>query len=69
MKANLITKIKWYQMINIKNCNKNHLCKCAEELRKSILALPIDKNDEKRLNFIINQRKYKYNKCFDDSDL
>ena len=69
MRTTAFTKIKWYQMMNIKNCNKNSICNCADELRKAILAIPIDKYDEKRLNFIINDRKYKYNKCFNDDNL
>ena len=52
MKPNIITKIKWYQMMNIKDCTKNPICKCANELRKAIVAIPINKYDEKRIDFI-----------------
>ena len=69
MRATAFTKIKWYQMMNIKDCKKNKICDCANELRKAIIAIPIDKYDEKRLNFIINDRKFKYNRCFNDENL
>ena len=66
MKPNIITKIKWYQMINIKDCTKNPVCKCANELRKAILTIPINKYDEKRIDFITSDRQFKYNKCFNN---
>ena len=68
MKPTILTKIKWYQMMNIKDCNKNQICKCADQLRRAIIAIPIDKYDEKRLNFIIHDKKFKYNKCFNDDN-
>ena len=55
-------------MMNIKDCNKNQICKCADQLRRAIIAIPIDKYDEKRLNFIIHDKKFKYNKCFNDDN-
>lgn len=68
MRPTAFTKIKWYQMMNVKDCTKKQICNCANELRKAIIAIPIDKYDEKRLNYIINDRKFKYNNCFNDDN-
>ena len=45
MRANLLTKIKWYRMINVKDCKSN--CKCANNLRKTILRIPLNKYEDK----------------------
>ena len=59
-----LTKIRWLRMIEVKNCIKNHNCKCADDLRKIILKIPINKKDEFLIDLEIEKQETKYNKCF-----
>ena len=71
MIANSMTKMRWFQMISVKDCSKivnGSLCPCADKLRKVTLRIPINAYDEKECEKDILKYQIKYNKCFMKKD-
>ena len=40
------TTIRWLRMTHVKNCHKLNHCKCADDLRRILLKIPISEYDE-----------------------
>ena len=40
------TTIRWLRMTQVKNCHKLNHCKCADDLRRILLKLPISEYDD-----------------------
>jgi len=60
----VVTKIRWLKMTQIMNCSKNYNCKCADDLRKIMLKIPISKKDEFLIDLEIEKKEKKYTNCF-----
>ena len=69
MNPTVLTKIRWLRMIEVKNCIKNHNCKCADDYRKILLKIPINDKDESLIELQIQAKERIYNKCFDRNKL
>ena len=66
MIANSVTKLRWLQMINIRDCGKiigGDPCPCANKLRKVILRIPTTLHDKKSSEKDIFNCRVKYNTC------
>ena len=57
------TTLRWLQMTSVKNCHKLNKCKCADDLRRILLKIPINKPDEINIERDIKKRAEKYNSC------
>ena len=60
------TTLRWLQMTSVKNCHKLNKCKCADDLRRILVKIPISKYDEQIIERDIKLVEKKYNLCFDD---
>ena len=60
------TTLRWLRMTQIKNCPKLNKCKCADDLRRILVKIPISKYDEQVIERDIEKRTEKYNSCFGD---
>ena len=60
----ILTKIRWLRMIEVKNCIKNHNCKCADNYRKILLKIPINDKEESLIELEIEAKEKIYKKCF-----
>jgi len=63
MYATAATTIRWLRMTQVKNCYKLHNCKCADDLRKNLLKLPISDYDEIRIEKEIENKQKIYDEC------
>jgi hypothetical protein len=66
MIANSFTKMRWLQMIAVKNCGKviqGQPCPCANDLRKVLLKIPTSPDDLKSNEKKIFTYQVKYNLC------
>lgn len=68
MRATRSTIIQWMKMTQVKNCIKKNNCECADNYRKILLKIPIDRYDAKNTNFMIHTQKIKYEKCYNKND-
>jgi|TARA_B100002019_G_scaffold199617_1_gene172958 hypothetical protein len=50
-------------MTQVKNCYKLHNCKCADDLRKNLLKLPISEYDEIQIEKEIQNKQKIYHEC------
>jgi len=67
MIANTMSKMRWLHMISVKNCGKivdGRPCPCADQLRKTVLKLPINSEEQKTNENDILKHQTRYNKCF-----
>ena len=60
------TTLRWLQITSVKNCHKLNKCKCADDLRRILVKIPISKYDEQVIEKDIKKRAEKYNSCFGD---
>ena len=60
------TTLRWLQMTNIKNCHKLNKCKCADNLRRILVKIPISEYDEINIEREIKKTEKKYKSCFGD---
>ena len=63
------THIQWLKMINIKNCSKiinNNKCACADRLRKITLKIPINEEEEIKLERELYKQNKLYKMCFNN---
>ena len=60
------TTLRWLRMTQIKNCPKLNKCKCADDLRRILVKIPISEYDEQVIERDIKLVEKKYNLCFDD---
>ncbi len=63
MYATAATTIRWLRMTQVKNCYKLHNCKCADDLRKNLLKLPISDYDEIQIEKEIENKQKIYDEC------
>ena len=63
MYATAATTIRWLRMTQVKNCYKLHNCKCADDLRKNLLKLPISDDDEIQIEKDIKNKQKIYDEC------
>ena len=66
MIANSMTKLRWLQMIHIRDCGKiigGDPCPCANKLRKFILRIPATVYEKKASENDIFNYRVKYNAC------
>ena len=63
MYAPAATTIRWLRMTQVKNCYKLHNCKCADDLRKNLLKLPISDYDEIQIEKEIEYKQKIYDEC------
>ena len=63
MYATASTTIRWLRMTQVKNCYKLHNCKCADDLRKNLLKLPISDYDEIQIEKEIENKQKIYDEC------
>ena len=62
------TTIRWLRMTQVKNCHKLNHCKCADDLRRILLKIPISEYDEQVIERNINIVEKKYNLCFHEGE-
>ena len=62
------TTIRWLRMTQVKNCHKLNHCKCANDLRRILLKIPISEYDEQVIERDINLVEKKYNLCFHEGE-
>jgi len=62
------TTIRWLRMTQVKNCHKLNHCKCADDLRRILLKIPISEYDELVIERDINLVEKKYNLCFHEGE-
>ena len=62
------TTIRWLRMTQVKNCHKLNHCKCADDLRRILLKIPISEYDEQVIERDINLVEKKYNLCFHEGE-
>ena len=62
------TTLRWLQMTSVKNCHKLNKCKCADDLRRILVKIPISKYDEQVIERDINLVEKKYNLCFHEGE-
>ena len=58
------TTLRWLRMTQIKNCPKLNKCKCADDLRRILVKIPISEYDEQVIEKDIKILEKKYYKCF-----
>ena len=58
------TTIRWLRMTQVKNCKKYTNCKCADDLRRILLKIPISEYDEQVIEKDIKILEKKYYNCF-----
>ena len=58
------TTLRWLRMTQIKNCPKLNKCKCADDLRRILVKIPISEYDEQVIEKDIKFLEKKYYKCF-----
>ena len=58
------TTLRWLQMTSVKNCHKLNKCKCADDLRRILVKIPISKYDEQVIEKDIKILEKKYYNCF-----
>ena len=58
------TTIRWLRMTQVKNCHKLNHCKCADDLRRILLKIPISEYDEQVIEKDIKILEKKYYNCF-----
>ena len=58
------TTIRWLRMTQIKNCKKYNKCKCADDLRRILVKIPISKYDEQVIETDTKILEKKYYNCF-----
>lgn len=58
------TTIRWLRMTQVKNCKKYNKCKCADDLRRILLKIPISEYDEQVIEKDIKILEKKYYNCF-----
>ena len=66
MIGSAMTKMRWLQMISIKDCGKlvnGSSCPCANKLRLVILRIPLTEQEEKHSKMDILKHQIDYNKC------
>ena len=66
MVGNSFTKMRWLQMIAVKNCGKvinGEACPCANDLRQVLLRIPTSTEDLKSCEKKIFTYRVKYNLC------
>ena len=66
MIGSAMTKMRWLQMINVKDCGKivnGSMCPCANKLRLVILRIPTSIYEEKSSEKDILKQQIKYNEC------
>ena len=63
MYATAATTIRWLRMTQVKNCYKLHNCKCADDLRKNLLKLPISDYDEIHIEKEIKNKQKISDEC------
>ncbi len=66
MIATINTKMRWIQMMSVKNCAKAVKgvdCRCADKLRRNIIRLPTNPYEEKLFNREIKRNYFDYLKC------
>ena len=62
------TTIRWLRMTHVKNCHKRNHCKCADDLRRILLKIPISEYDEQVIERDIKLVEKKYNLCFHEGE-
>ena len=58
------TTLRWLRMTQIKNCKKYNKCKCADDLRRILVKIPISKYDEQVIEKDTKILEKKYYNCF-----
>ena len=62
------TTIRWLRMTQVKNCYRLNQCKCADDLRRILLKIPISEYDEQVIERDIKLVEKKYNLCFHEGE-
>ena len=56
--------LRWLRMTQVKNCPKLNKCKCADDLRRILVKIPISGYDEQVIENDIKILEKKYYKCY-----
>ena len=57
-----ISRIKWNNLLNLKACKNN--CICKDRMKRLLVKIPLNIIDETFIIFQIREQKKEYDKCY-----